>query len=133
MKKFLEDFKTFIARGNVVDMAVGMMIGSAFGKIVTSLVNDIVMPLISLLIGSADFSSLKILLVENGENSTYLAYGNFIQNVIDFLIIAFCIFCAIRIIAKFKKPEEPVKEEAPKDSDELIDLKRIVELLENKK
>ena len=99
MKKFLEDFKTFIARGNVVDMAVGMMIGSAFGKIVTSLVNDIVMPLISLLIGSADFSSLKILLVENGENSTYLAYGNFIQNVIDFLIIAFCIFCAIRIIA----------------------------------
>ena len=133
MKKFLEDFKTFIARGNVVDMAVGMMIGSAFGKIVTSLVNDIVMPLISLLIGSADFSSLKILLVENGENSTYLAYGNFIQNVIDFLIIAFCIFCAIRIIAKFKKPEEPVKGEAPKDSDELIALKRIVELLENKK
>ena len=127
MKKFLEDFKTFIARGNVVDMAVGMMIGSAFGKIVTSLVNDIVMPLISLLIGSADFSSLKILLVENGENSTYLAYGNFIQNVIDFLVIAFCIFCAIRIIAK------PVKEEAPKDSDELIALKRIVELLENKK
>ena len=133
MKKFLEDFKTFIARGNVVDMAVGMMIGSAFGKIVTSLVNDIVMPLISLLIGSADFSSLKILLVENGENSTYLAYVNFIQNVIDFLIIAFCIFCAIRIIAKFKKPVEPVKEEAPKDSDELIALKRIVELLENKK
>ena len=64
MKKFLEDFKTFIARGNVVDMAVGMMIGSAFGKIVTSLVNDIVMPLISLLIGSADFSSMvRILLI----------------------------------------------------------------------
>jgi len=104
--KIWKEFKTFAFKGNVVDMAVGVMIGGAFNKIVTSLVNNIFTPLISLITGGVDFSSKSIALGE--ENS--LNYGLFIQNVIDFLIMAFCIFLFVKFINKLRKS----KEEAPK-------------------
>lgn len=132
MKKFLEEFKAFAIKGNVSDMAVGMMIGSAFGKIVTSLVNDIIMPLVATLTNSGDFSSLKILLIDKGEESVYLAYGNFIQTIFDFLIIALCIFLFVKFMNNLKKKEEEKPAEEPKPSEELVALQRIVELLEEK-
>jgi len=92
MKSFIKEFKEFAMKGNVVDLAVGMMIGSSFGAIVTSLVNDILTPLISFIIGSPDFSHLKVLLIDKGEESVYLNYGLFIQTIFNFIIIAFCIF-----------------------------------------
>lgn len=127
--KELSAFKKFISRGNVVDMAVGVIIGGAFGKIVTSLVNDIVMPLIGLLIGGLDFSAMAITIGE-----AKIAYGNFIQTIVDFLIIAICIFAVIRIFEKFKKKEE-AKPEAPAPvvkSDEAVLLEEIRDLLKNK-
>jgi len=104
-KKFGNGFKKFISRGNVIDLAVGVMIGAAFGKIVSSLVNDIFMPIIGVLIGGTDFSALSI---EFG--SVTVTYGNFIQNVIDFVIVAFCIYVLISIIHKMA----PKKDEAQK-------------------
>ncbi len=127
--KELSAFKKFISRGNVVDMAVGVIIGGAFGKIVTSLVNDIVMPLIGLLIGGLNFSELSITIGE-----AKIAYGNFIQTIVDFLIIAICIFSVIRLFEKFKKKEE-VKPEEPAPvikSDEAVLLEEIRDLLKNK-
>ena len=117
----VDEFKSFISRGNVVDMAVGVIIGGAFGKIVTSLVNDILMPLIGVIIGGHDFSSLSI---KVGEAS--IAYGAFIQAVIDFLIIALCIFFMVKMFEKFKKKEE---EEEPKLSDEAKLLEEIRDLM----
>lgn len=127
--KELSAFKKFISRGNVVDMAVGVIIGGAFGKIVTSLVNDIVMPLIGLLIGGLNFSELSITIGE-----AKIAYGNFIQTIVDFLIIALCIFAVIRLFEKFKKKEETKPEEpAPViKSDEAVLLEEIRDLLKNK-
>lgn len=104
MNKFLNDFKNFAMKGNVLDMAVGVIIGGAFGKIVSSLVNDVIMPLLGIVIGGLDFKSLSITI---GEST--ITYGNFIQNIVDFLIIAFCIFVFIRLIGKLSKK----KEEAP--------------------
>lgn len=122
-------FKKFISRGNVVDMAVGVIIGGAFGKIVTSLVNDIVMPLIGLLIGGLNFSNLAVTIGE-----AKIAYGNFIQTIVDFLIIALCIFAVIRIFEKFKKKEEekPGEPAVPVKSDEAILLEEIRDLLKQK-
>lgn len=127
--KELSAFKKFISRGNVVDMAVGVIIGGAFGKIVTSLVNDIVMPLIGLLIGGLNFSELSITIGE-----AKIAYGNFIQTIVDFLIIALCIFAVIRLFERFKKKEEAKPEEpAPViKSDEAVLLEEIRDLLKNK-
>ncbi|MCQ2590232.1 MAG: large-conductance mechanosensitive channel protein MscL [Treponema sp.] len=127
--KELGAFKKFISRGNVVDMAVGVIIGGAFGKIVTSLVNDIVMPLIGLIIGGLNFSELSIKIGEAN-----IAYGNFIQTIVDFLIIALCIFTVIRLFEKFKKKEEAKPEEpAPVvKSDEAVLLEEIRDLLKNK-
>lgn len=120
----LKDFKEFISRGNVVDLAVGVMMGSAFGKIVSSLVDDIIMPLVGVIIGGIDFSDLTI----EFKNAT-INYGMFIQNIVDFLIIAICIFFFVRIINRltsFRKKEEVEVEEAPKeDSDEVKLLKEI--------
>ena len=93
MKKILKEFKEFIARGNVVDLAVGVIVGSAFGKIVTSLVNDILMPIIGVILGGIDFTNLTLKF-----NDATIYYGNFIQNVIDFLIVAFCIFIQLKIL-----------------------------------
>ncbi|WP_318505828.1 large conductance mechanosensitive channel protein MscL [Bacillus sp. T3] len=96
-----QEFKKFALKGNVVDLAVGVIIGGAFGKIVTSLVNDIIVPLIGLLMGGIDFSKLSITVAK-----AEVKYGAFIQTVVDFLIVAFAIFLVIRIFNRFKKKEE---------------------------
>lgn len=127
--KQLGAFKKFISRGNVVDMAVGVIIGGAFGKIVTSLVNDIIMPVIGLVIGKINFSTLSVII---GESE--IKYGAFIQAVVDFLIVSFCIFCVIKIFESFKKKEEekPAEESPAVKSDEAILLEEIRDLLKAK-
>ena len=127
--KELGAFKKFISRGNVVDMAVGVIIGGAFGKIVTSLVNDIVMPLIGLALGKLDFAGLSVKIGE-----TEIKYGSFIQSVVDFIIVAFCIFVVIRLFEKFKKKEDAKPEETPAivKSDEAILLEEIRDIVKNK-
>lgn len=125
VNKFFNEFKTFIARGNVLDLAVGVVVGGAFSKIVSSLVNDIITPLIGIIIGGKDLSNLSIKI-----GDANVAYGAFIQNVIDFLIIAFCIFVFIKFINKlFVKKHEEKKSEPPKKSDEVILLEEIRDLL----
>ena len=142
MKKGLKEFKEFIAKGNVLDMAVGVIIGGAFGKIVTSLVNDIFMPLLGLATGGADFSTKKIVLspavVEAGEvvkEESALLYGSFIQNIIDFLLIAICVFFFTKAITKamekFRKEEE--KPEEPKGPTQEELLTEIRDLLKENK
>ncbi len=125
---FIKEFKEFAVQGNVMDMAVGVIIGSAFGKIVSSLVDDIIMPLVGILTGGVDFK--EGLIVELG--NAKLNYGLFIQNIIDFLIIAFCIFCVVKAINKLKKKKEEPKPEAPAapTTEEL--LADIKEILKNK-
>jgi len=106
MKAFFKEFKEFISRGNVMDMAVGVIIGGAFTAIVTSLVNDVIMPLLSLLTGGLDFSSMCIVLGQ-GEEPATLNYGSFIAAVINFLLIALVIFIIIRAINKVAPKKEP--------------------------
>ena len=113
MKNFMEEFKKFISRGNVMDMAVGIIIGGAFTAIVNSLVNDMVMPLISLLTGGMDFTALCIKLGE-GEDAAAFNYGSFISAIINFIIIAFVLFCVIKAMNKMKK-EEPAAEPTEKE------------------
>lgn len=103
---FLKEFKEFAFKGNVVDMAVGVMIGGAFGSLVTSVVNNLFMPLLSMVTGRIDFTSLQIVLAE-GENPVVFAYGTFIQNVIDFILMAFCVFLFVKMINRFRKKAEP--------------------------
>ena len=124
-KGFFGEFKTFIQRGNVMDLAVGVVIGTAFSSIVNSLVNDIIMPLVGVIIGGYDFSGLSIKVKDATIN-----YGMFIQNIIDFLIVALCVFIFVKIINKlhFKKKEETVKEEPKKDEKTLL-LEEIRDLL----
>ena len=113
---FIQDFKAFALKGNVMDMAVGVIIGGAFGKIVTSLVNDILMPLIGMATGGIDFTELKYVIKEaEGEAEAVVRpYGQFIQNVVDFLIIAFCIFLMVKGIAALnRKKEEEAAAPAP--------------------
>ena len=122
----LKEFKTFIMRGNVMDMAVGIIIGGAFGKIITSLVNDIIMPVISILTGSVDFKHLKYVIEPAQGEIPELAvyYGQFIQNLVDFVIIAFSIFIMIKMINKLKA--KPIEEAAPaKPSEEIVLLSEI--------
>ena len=122
---FVKEFKEFAMKGNVMDMAVGVIIGGAFGKIVTSLVNDVLMPVISLATGGIDFTNLfinlgegdyKTLAAAQEAGASVFAYGSFIQNVVDFIIVAFCIFLMLKGINKLnRKKEEPAPEpEAPK-------------------
>lgn len=122
---FIKEFKEFAVRGNVIDMAVGVVIGSAFGKIVSSLVSDVMMPVIGVITGGVNFTDFKIVLKEaHGETAAVtLNYGSFIQTTIDFIIIAFCIFVAIKAINKLKR-EKPKAEEAPKEPSEDIKLLR---------
>ena len=128
MKKFFADFKEFAMKGNIVDMAVGVIIGGAFGKIVTALVENIIMPLITLLTGGVAVSDWKWVITPADEAAgvaeNALAYGLFIQAIIDFLIIALSIFVVLRIIMKaktmFEKKEEEVAEEAPAETTEDI-------------
>ena len=124
MSKFINEFKEFAVKGNAVDMAVGVIIGGAFGKIISSLVNDMIMPLIGLLIGGIDFTSLS---VKIGEAT--VAYGNFIQTVVDFLIVAICIFVVVRIFERFKKEKEEAPAAKPAD---IVLLEEIRDILKNK-
>ena len=130
MKKVMKEFKEFISRGNVIDLAVGVIMGGAFGKIVTSLVNDIIMPLVGIILGGLDFTSLKLTLGDAAIN-----YGLFIQNIIDFLIVSACIFLMIKFINKFakKKEKEEKKKEEVKKSEEVLLLEEIRDLLKNNK
>ena len=134
MKKFLEEFKAFAMRGNVLDMAVGVVIGGAFGKITTSLVNDIIMPLISMLTGGIDFSSWKWVLkaAEGDAAEVAVNFGSFVAVVLDFIIIAFAVFCMVKAINKFhkKKEEAPAAPPAPSAEEKL--LTEIRDLLKEK-
>ena len=126
MKNVIKEFKAFIERGSVIDLAVGVVIGGAFSSIVTSLVNDIIMPLIGIIIEGIDFTGLSFKV-----GSAYVKYGNFIQNVINFLIIAFALFLLVKGINKLSHKEEPKKEESKK-SDEVILLEEIRDVLKKK-
>ena len=138
---FIKEFKEFAMKGNVMDMAVGVIIGGAFGKIVTSLVNDILMPIISLATGRMDFTNLfvnisddvkyKTLAEAQEAGASVFAYGTFIQNIIDFIIIAFCIFLMIKAMNKLKK-EEPAAPEAPAGPTQEELLTEIRDLLKTK-
>jgi large conductance mechanosensitive channel len=129
----IKEFKEFAMRGNVVDLAVGVIIGAAFGKIVTSLVNDVIMPPIGYLTGGIDFKNLKVLIKE-GDPAKKIAdvsinYGNFINTVIEFLIVAFCIFMVVKAINSLKKPEEAAPAAEPVPTKEEILLTEIRDLL----
>ncbi|OKZ32166.1 MAG: hypothetical protein BHV79_10775 [Bacteroides uniformis] len=133
MGKFLSDFKEFAMKGNIIDMAVGVIIGGAFGKIVTSLVNDMIMPVISLVTGGEGYKNLKHVITEASEDGSVqevsINYGIFIQNIIDFIIIALSIFVALRVIMKFKKKEEAAPAAPPAPSAEETLLTEIRDLL----
>ncbi|BFU60616.1 MULTISPECIES: large-conductance mechanosensitive channel protein MscL [Rodentibacter] len=118
---FIKEFREFAMRGNVVDMAVGVIIGGAFGKIVSSLVGDVVMPVLGILTGGVDFKDLKYVLEPaNGDiPAVTLNYGMFIQNVFDFVIIAFAIFLMVKAINKLKKPAEKAPAE-PSNEEKLL-------------
>ena len=140
---FVKEFKEFAMKGNVMDMAVGVIIGGAFGKIVTSLVNDIIMPLVGKALGNADFTTLFVNLTDDTKydslaaakeaGASVFAYGQFIQNVVDFLIVAFCIFLMLKGINKLnrKKEEAPAPEEPKGPTQEEL-LTEIRDLLKQK-
>ena len=121
-----KEFKKFIARGNVLDLAVGVIVGGAFSSIVTSLVNNIFTPIIGLIVGGVDFSSLSITFKD-----TKIMYGAFIQSVIDFLIVAFCLFLVVKAVNKVTHKEKKDEKPKPVESDELKTLKEIRDLLKN--
>ena len=129
--KLFDEFKAFVMRGNVVDMAVGVIIGGAFGKIVTSLVNDIFMPIIGVLIGNVNFSDLQIKLGEplEGAEQAAIKYGMFIQEVVNFLIIALCIFMVIKVINKLQKKKEEAPAPVPEPTKEEVLLTEIRDAL----
>ncbi len=131
----LQEFKEFAVKGNVIDMAVGIVIGAAFGKIVSSFVGDVIMPPIGVLIGGVDFTNLAIVLqaATADKPAVLLNYGKFIQTVIDFTIIAFAIFIAIKCINSLKRKEEAVAEAPPEPTKEEILLTEIRDLLKDSK
>lgn len=132
--KMLKDFKKFVLKGNVVDLAVAVIIGSAFGKIVSSFVNDVLMPILSIAIGKVSFKSLKWVIEEaQGETAEVAVYyGEFIQNVIDFLIIAFVIFVMVRLAQKSKRKQEPTPSAPAVPTEDIILLTEIRDLLKMK-
>lgn len=140
MKKLIEEFKAFAMRGNVLDMAVGVVIGGAFGKITTSIVNDLIMPLISVLTGGINFSSWKIVLkqaVLDAQGSVVseeiaVNYGNTIAIVLDFIIIAFAVFCLVKAINRFHRKKEEAPPAPPEPSAEEKLLTEIRDLLKEK-
>ena len=134
--KTIKEFKDFAVKGNVVDLALAVIIGGAFGKIVSSLVNDLVMPFFGYIIGGVKFSNLKWILKEASDNSALISlnYGNFIQSIVDFLIIAISIFAVIKIYNSFKrKREEKEKKEIIKTNPQEELLKEIRDILRDKK
>ncbi len=128
MKKFLEEFKAFALKGNVMDLAVGVIIGSAFGAITTSLINDILMPLIGVIIGGIDFSSLAVTV-----GGASIAYGNFITAVINFILIAFVVFWLVKAMNKLTAKKEEAPAAPPETSAEEKLLTEIRDLLKDKK
>ena len=124
----IKEFKAFISRGNVIDLAVGVIIGGAFGKIVSSLVNDIIMPLVGVIIGGKNFAELSVTV-----GSASITYGLFIQSVIDFLIIALCIFLIVKLLSKFKKKKSDEPAPTPAPTNEELLLAEIRDLLKEKK
>ncbi len=146
---FFKDFKDFISKGNIVDMATGVIIGGAFSKIVSSLVNDVIMPPISVLLGNVNFTELKYVLKEEvldeagevAQAAISINYGNFIQLIIDFLLMAFCVFLVLRVIVKSrarleakKQQEEAIAEAAPAPiPEDILLLREIRDSLKNKK
>lgn len=137
MSKIFNDFKRFAVKGNAVDMAVGVIIGTAFGKIVSSIVNDIIMPPIGWLIGGVNFTDLKITLPTSRITGVHMSaatinYGNFVQTVLNFIIIAFCVFLLVRLINRFlhKKDETIVPQPEPRKEEIL--LTEIRDILKNK-
>ena len=134
VKDLLQEFKSFAIKGNAIDMAVGVIVGGAFGKIVSSLVNDILMPLIGLLLGGIDFSQLQVQI-----GDAVVMYGSFIMTVVDFLIISFCVFLLVRAINKLKAPlstitkgkehdeaEPPVAVPVPKEEELLTEIRDLL-------
>jgi len=130
---FISEFKEFAMKGNVLDMAVGVIIGGAFGKIVSSLVDDVLMPLVGMVTGNVDFTNLAFQIGE-GEGAAVLKYGNFIQNTVDFLIVAFCIFLMLKGINKLnrKKEEAPAEPATPAGPTQEELLAEIRDLLKKK-
>lgn len=141
--KWLKDFKDFINKGSVMDLAVGVIIGGAFSQIVTSLVNDIFMPVIGLVAGGVDFTELSVDIPNffGADTSAHIAYGNFIQNVVDFLLVALCVFFFIRVLSKMqakakerlrKEEEAEKKAEEEKEDEQTKLLKEILKELKKK-
>ena len=138
----MKEFKEFAMRGNVLDMAVGIIIGSAFGRIVTSLVNDVLMPPIGLALGKVDFTKLKLVIMKSqaavmdgaavvkpAVDPVAINYGMFLQTIIDFIIVAFCIFMVIRAMNKLSAKKEAAPAPPPAPKDEVVLLKEIRDLL----
>jgi large conductance mechanosensitive channel len=130
----LKEFKEFAVKGNMIDMAVGIIIGAAFGKVVSSLVKDVLMPPLGILIGGVDFTDLAVTLktAADGAEAVTLNYGAFIQTIVDFLIVAFAIFVAIKVINTLKRKEEAAPAAPPKPSNEEVLLTEIRDLLKTK-
>ena len=131
----MKEFKEFAIKGNVVDMAVGIIVGAAFGKIVSSFVADVIMPPIGVILGGVDFSSLAYTVKDavGDVPAVVISYGQFIQTIVDFTIVAFAIFMAVRLINSLKKAEEEEPEEAPEPSPEEVLLTEIRDLLKAQK
>lgn len=131
-KNVIEEFKKFAIKGNAIDLAIGVVIGGAFGKVVTSLVNDIIMPGVGLLLGKINFETLSLTVTSLDGSHIVLKYGQFIQSVVDFLIISFSIFLFVKFINSFKKKteEEPKVEEPSKEEQLLTEIRDL--LKENK-
>lgn len=124
--KIFKEFKEFAFKGNVIDMAVGVIIGTAFSKIVTSLVNDVIMPVFGSLTSGKQFANLQLVL--NEEQGATILYGNFIQNIVDFLIIAVCVFIFVKFMNKLKpkKEPEPPKPKAPTTEELLTQIRDLL-------
>ena len=135
MKEFFSEFKAFAMRGNVIDLAVGVIIGGAFGKIVSSFINDVVMPPIGLLLGGVDFKDLKILLKAGSSEGdkvidpVFLSYGGFINTVVEFVIIAFVIFLAVKGMNRLTRKDQEEKAAVKKPSEDIVLLTAIRDLL----
>ena len=126
---FISEFKEFAMKGNVMDMAVGVIIGGGFGKIVSSLVDDILMPIVGMITGNIDFTSLAFQ-IGDGEEAAVLKYGNFIQNTVDFIIVAFCIFLMLKAINKMNRkkaePEAPAAPAGPTQEELLAEIRDLL-------
>ena len=136
MKKIVKEFKEFISRGSVIDLAVGIIIGGAFTSIVTSFVNDLIMPVIGLILGKVNFTDLKLVLVGASADMAEVSinYGNFVQNVVNFLLTALAIFIMIKFVNTFKRKEKKKEEvKVPTKSEEVLLLTEIRDLLQNDK